>query len=82
MKIVPKEQVEEVLSISRGRNSQLRTYLLLLNVGDKLELPMADWKSKKNTPYYIVARVKKSHKRRFEYGKKLDGSGWEFRRLV
>jgi len=75
-----KEEIPTVLPISKGRNTALRVELLQLQVGEACFLPKADWKTK-NGPYYVVARIKKTHGFLYEYGLKTDGSGWLFRRV-
>lgn len=75
-----KEELPEVLPVSKGRNTLLRVLLLELEVGEGLFLPREDWKAKR-TPSYVVAAIKRTHKRAFEYGFKTDGSGWLFRRV-
>lgn len=71
----------EVLPVSRGRNTMLRAQLLQLEVGEGLFLPRNEWKTK-NGPSYIIAYLKKSHGYRYDYGFKIDGSGWLFRRVA
>lgn len=79
MKKLKKEEIPEILPISKGRNTMLRVQLLQLAVGEGLFLPKAEWKTK-NSPAHIVARIKKKHGMQFEYGFKPDGMGWLFRR--
>ena len=81
MKILKKRESPDILPVATGRTTLLRTMLLQLQVGEGLDLPLEDWKSKK-TPYYIVARIKKSYGMQFEYGFKTDGTGWLFRRIA
>lgn len=80
IKIYTKEETPEILPVSHGRNSLLRVKLLQLKVGEVVELPKADWKTK-NSPRYIVAAIKKKYGIVFEWGKKIDGSGWMFKRV-
>jgi len=54
--------------------------LLQLEPGYALLMPLAEWQRKK-PPYNVVAHIKKSCGRTFEYGKKADGTGWLFRSL-
>jgi hypothetical protein len=63
-----------------GRDSVLRKWLLELKPGEVLQIEKEDWQ-KKNTPYYIIARLKKTANLRFEYKRTLSG-GWIFRRLA
>ena len=81
MRILTKEETPDILPIKRGRNTQLRAALLQLQVGETLFMPRDEWKTK-NTPHYIVSRVKKTHGFLFEYGMKTDDSGWLFRRTA
>lgn len=80
IKIYSKEETPEVLPISRGRNTLLRVKLLQLKIGESLELPKEDWKSK-NTPRYVVGTIKKKFGFQYEWGKKIDGTGWVFKRV-
>jgi hypothetical protein len=80
IKIYSKEEAPEILPVSHGRNTLLRVKLLQLKVGEYLELPKEDWKTK-NTPRYIVAAIKKKFGFEYEWGKKIDGTGWAFRRV-
>jgi hypothetical protein len=68
------------LPVSKGRNTLLRASMLQCKVGDVIFLPNEDWKTK-NTPYYVVGRVKKTHGFLFEWGKSIDQSGWWFSRV-
>ena len=81
MEKLPKEAFGDMLPISQRRNTLLRAQLLQLAIGEVLFLPKQEWKTK-NSPYYIVAYIKKHNARQFEYGKKIDGTGWLFRRLA
>jgi hypothetical protein len=78
---INKEDMPAVLPISRTRNTLLRAQLLQLQVGEGYFLPRADWKTK-NSPKYIVAYLKWTHGYVFDYGFKVDGSGWLFRRVA
>lgn len=78
---VNKDEVPEVLPVSRGRNTLLRAHLLQLEVGETLFLPREEWKTK-NTPYYIVRYLKKKNHYQFDYGFKTDGTGWLFKRIA
>lgn len=75
-----KDETPEILPVTRGRNTLLRAMLLQLEIGESLFLPIEDWKTK-NSPYYIVAYLKKKNGYRFEYGFKTDGTGWLFKRI-
>lgn len=79
MEKISKEDAAGMLPIKRGRDTKLRGVLLTLEVGEAVFLPKEEWK-RKNTPYYVVARIKKTHGFLYEYGMKLDNSGWLFRR--
>jgi hypothetical protein len=79
IKILSKEETPTILPISKGRNTLLRTMLLQLEVGQVLFLPKEDWKTK-NSPFYIVSAIKKKFGMQYEYGRKVDGTGWLFRR--
>lgn len=81
MKKLNKDEIPEVLPVTHGRNTHLRTMLLQLSVGEVLEMPITEWKTK-HGPYYIVSYIKKSHGFRYEYGKKTDGTSWLFKRLA
>ncbi len=74
------DQIPEHLPISRSKNTMLRVGLLALKVGEVLFLPKDEWRAK-NTPYYIVRYIKKTHGYRFDYGFKTDGTGWLFKRI-
>ncbi len=69
------------LPIKNGRDTLLRIKLLQLKVGEKLVMYKDEWQ-RKNPPYKIVAGVKKTHQRTFEYGMRADKTAWEFRRLT
>jgi len=81
MEIIRKENVKGNMPIKRGRDTKLRLGLLELEVGDELFLPKEEWK-RKNGPYYVVARIKKTHGFRYRYAMKLDNTGWLFRRVA
>lgn len=79
IKILSEEETPAILPISKGRNTLLRAMLLQLEVGQALFLPREDWKTK-NTPFYVVSAIKKKFGFQYEYGFKIDGTGWLFRR--
>ena len=81
MQKIGKEEASGQLPIKRGRDTYLRVALLGLEVGEALFMPKEEWK-RKTGPYYVVARIKKTHGHRFEYGMKTDNSGWLFRRVA
>jgi hypothetical protein len=81
MEKIEKAAMPAVLPVSRGRNTLLRAQLLQLEVGEGLFLPKGEW-SGKSKPGYIVARIKKTHGFLFDYGFKIDGSGWLFKRVA
>lgn len=76
---IPKEEMPEILPVSRKRNTLLRTELLQLKVGEGYFLPRSEWKGK-SSPAHVIARLKKLGIQ-FDYGFKTDGSGWLFRRV-
>lgn len=80
MEKMQKEELSGVLPVKRGRDSNLRIMLLQLETGEGLKMKASEW-HRKTTPYYIVAGIKKTHQRTFEYGLRPDGSEWLFRRL-
>lgn len=80
MKKLGKDEIPEQMPVKRGRDTKLRLMLLSLEVGEGLFMPKEEWK-RKNGPYYVIARIKKTHGFRYEYGLKADGSGWLFRRV-
>lgn len=75
------DEIPEILPVSRGRNTMLRTQLLQLKVGEALFLPREEWKAK-STPYYVVNYLKRKDGYRFDYGFKTDGTGWLFKRIA
>ncbi len=79
--IIPKEEAPEILPVSRGRNTLLRVMLMQMKVGEILVLPKEDWKTK-NSPRYIIAYLRKKTSLRYDYGKSIDGKGWQFRRVA
>jgi len=81
MRILEDNEIPEVLPVNRGRNTILRAMLLQMEVGQVLFLPREEWKTK-NTPRYIVAAIKKKFPHRFDYGFKIDGTGWLFKRIA
>jgi hypothetical protein len=81
MEKLKKEEITGLLPVRQGRTTKLRAMLLQLEVGEGLFMPKEEWK-RKNTPFYIIARLKKTSGLRFEYGLKTDGSGWLFRRVA
>lgn len=80
MKLLSKEALPAILPLKRGRDTKLRLMLLRTQVGEGVFMPKEEWVGK-SSPYYIVARVKKTHGFVFEYGMEYDGSGWKFRRV-
>ena len=80
MKIIPKEEAGKIYLGKTGRDSQLRKNLLLLQVGEVLELEGGEW-TKSSSPGYVVTYITRKLNRTFEYRKKADGTGWLFRRL-
>ena len=80
IKILKKEEMPEILPISKGRSTMLRTQLLKLEIGEGLILPKEEWKTK-SSPAHVVARIKKTHGFQFEHGAMTDASGWMFRRV-
>lgn len=80
MKKIAKEDMPQLLPVKRGRDTRLRGALLSLEVGEGLFLPKEEWKPKRG-PASVISRLKKTSEMRFEYGKKIDGTGWLFRRI-
>lgn len=81
MKKIGKDEMPDVLPVKRGRDTPLRVALLGLAIGEGVFLPKDEW-HRKNSPFYVVARIKKTLGHRYEYGLKPDGSGWLFRRVA
>jgi hypothetical protein len=81
MEKLKKEELPDLLPVKRGRDTLLRTQLLQLQVGEGVFMPKEEWK-RKNTPFYVIAQLKKTKGLRFEYGMKTDGTGWLFRRVA
>ena len=79
MKVLEKDEVPKILPVKPGRDSKLRLNLLQLEVGQTLFMGKEEWK-RKNPPYKVVAKIKKTHGYLFEYGLKSDDTGWLFRR--
>ena len=81
MKKLKETELPEILPVYKGRDTKLRVMLLNLQVGEGIELPLQEWK-RKNPPYKIARRIKKTHGFVYEYGLKRDGTGWLFRRVA
>jgi hypothetical protein len=80
IKKLNKDETPSILPVSRGRNTMLRAMLLQLEIGESLFMPREDWKSK-NSPFYIIAYIKKTKGFLYDYGFKIDGTGWLFKRV-
>lgn len=80
MEKIAKEAMPALLPVSKGRNTLLRAQLLQLQIGEGLFLPKAEWRAK-SKPSYIINKIKKTHGFIYEYGFKIDGTGWLFRRV-
>jgi hypothetical protein len=81
MEYIKAEDLPPLLPLKKGRSTNLRIMLLTLKVGDGLFMAKEEWKTKTG-PYFIVARIKKTHGFRYTYGMKPDGSGWLFCRIA
>lgn len=80
MEKIESDRLPALLPVKRGRDTKLRLALLGLQVGEGLFMAKEEWK-RKNSPYYVVARIKKTHGFTYEYGMRDDGKGWLFRRV-
>ncbi len=81
MEKIKKEDLPALLPVKRGRDTRLRTMLMQLEIGEGAFMPATEWK-RKNTPYYVLAAIRKKTGKKFEYGMKPDKSGWLFRRVA
>lgn len=81
MKILQPEELPPLLALKKGRSTKLRVLLLSLEVGQGLFMAKDEWKTK-HGPYYIVARIKKTHGFLYQYTKKADDTGWIFVRTA
>ena len=81
MKKIGKDEIPDMLPVRRGRDTPLRVVVLGLAIGEGVFLPKGGWHSR-NSPFYVVAHIKKTLGHRYEYGLKPDGPGWLFRRVA
>lgn len=81
MKVLEGKEADEVVGLGPGRNTLVKKQLLQLKVGQVLIIEKGiDWVTKQ-PPYRTIRNVGKTHKRKFEYGRTVDGVGWFVRRL-
>lgn len=81
MRIIEAEDMPPLLPLKKGRSTKLRIMLLGLKVGQGLYMDKEEWKAKSG-PYYIVARIKKTHGYRYTYTRTADNKGWMFCRIA
>ena len=78
---ISKEDMPQIMPVSRTQNTFLRTELMQLQVGEGYFLPRSEWLTK-SKPTHVIGYLKKTHGMRFDYGFKTDGSGWLFKRVA
>ena len=79
MKILTAAEAQDIIPLTKGRETLLSSKLKQLKIGEALLLPTADWKTK-GTPYRVANNIAKRHGWQFEQGRMPDGSGWVFKR--
>lgn len=80
MKILTAEEAQDIIPLTKGRETLVAAKLKQLKLGEALVLPAKDWKTK-STPYRVANNIAKRHGWRFEQGRMPDGSGWVFKRV-
>ncbi|MCF8463895.1 MAG: hypothetical protein K9G41_03580 [Flavobacteriales bacterium] len=80
MKILSAKEAEGLEPLGKGRYNWLYADLMLLKVGEAVEIRYDDWKTK-TSPYATIRKVAKNLNRRFNYGRHPDGSGWLVKRV-
>jgi len=81
MRILKGEEAEKLPIVGGGRLSRIGAMVMLLEVGDALEILKTDWKGK-NPLYNAINRVAKQTGRKFKKGRLLGGLGWGVRRIA
>lgn len=82
MKVLEGKEADDVIGLGPGRNTLIKKELIQLKVGQVLIIEKGkDWVTK-HPPYRTIRNVGKAYKRKFEYGRTVDGVGWFARRLA
>ncbi len=80
MKILNADEAADLHPLGKGRFNWLYKRLVLLKVGEAIEIPYTDWKTK-TPPYETIRTAAKNLNRDFDYGRHPDGSGWLVKRV-
>lgn len=81
MKKLTKEEAEGRVMVTNGRTTKIWAAVAGLLTGEVLIIERKDWTGKR-PPYDVVKRVAKKTNHQYEWGRSLDGKGWEVRRLA
>lgn len=80
MRKLTKEEFEALTLVGSGRQSAFSRAVAGLAVGEILFLPTEEWKRKYH-PGNAVRTIAKSHNRKFEVLREVNGTGWVVRRV-
>ena len=81
MEIIKKEDAQDLLFHSKGKESAMSKWIKQLAVGEVLKISKQDW-NRKNPPYSIANYIAKKSTRTFLCGKLPDFDGWVIKRLT
>ncbi len=80
MKFLTPAEAENIIPLTKGRETLLSIKLKQLKVGEAIVLEAKEWKTK-SSPYRVANNISKQHGWKFEQGRMPDGSGWVFKRM-
>lgn len=80
MKKLTKEEAADRVMLNNGRTTKVWAAIASLLPGEVLIITRDDWKTKR-PPYDTAKRVAKKTNRSFEWGRSLDGKGWDIKRI-
>ena len=80
MEIIKKEDAQDLLFYSKGKESPLTLWIKKLEVGEVLKIAKEDW-NRKQAPYYLANYLEKKSNRTFKCGKLPGFDGWVIKRI-
>jgi hypothetical protein len=80
MNILNADEAKDLQPLGGGKFNWLSKKLVLLKMGEAIEIRYTEWKGK-STPYKTIRTAAKNLNRDFDYGRHPDGSGWLVKRV-
>ena len=81
MKVITKEEFEQLPIVGRGHRSELFRKLLALEVGQGLAIEKSEW-NKTYPPTQVAHKIAHRYKRKYRGGRDVSTGGWAILRIA